>query len=538
MSVARALIVVAFVASTWTGASAQSEQDDRFFSDKEETKKTKKKTLWQGSITSTTFLFHEQATISDPLPGAAIGAENASRVDRVFTDLRLQADGRHLSGGDWDSRTDARARVTTSGTDGGSSFQSGTLGGREYELREMYLKRGGDKTDMFFGRQFVLDMAAIKIDGVRAEYRKNDQWKYLGFAGAHPARGSRSIETDYPMLQPIDPMAEATRVVPIAGGLGAAYRFEKFYGALGAVGILPRGNDRIDGSPEQTRAYLTANGYYRRSQKLDLYHFLVFDVEGANRQSFTNISVGVNYRPAPVMRVTASYDQIDTETLNVIAQTQLENPDIVNTPQVQNNIEVNRISSRSARVGVSVSFKENRYEVSTAGTLRQRPEIIVPTNDPAMEVTIDAAQSAEVLFRIVDRRSIKNTRIQLMFVSMFGVGDTNINNSTSNVYQLSGSKEIKDGLGMVELAFTYLASDDENRDAACLPADLLSCYGTSAVRSYSVSGTYFHRIKPDWLLIAGAEIGRQTLTTTEAGAAVAQAPILITSGFARIAYRF
>ena len=87
-------------------------EKDRFFVDKSDTAKTEKGTLVQGSLTSSTFAFHESGGALSA--NAAEGSEN-SGDSRLFTDLRLQTDFRHISGGRWDARIDGRIRFVNSG---------------------------------------------------------------------------------------------------------------------------------------------------------------------------------------------------------------------------------------------------------------------------------------------------------------------------------------------------------------------------------------------------------------------------------------
>ena len=116
---------------------------------------------------------------------------------------------------------------------------------------------------------------------LRIDHAKNARWTYLGFVGAYPLRGSRSITTDYP--RGVTPMGNpAARVIPVAGGFGAAYRTSRTYGALGGVAIVPTKKDAYTGAFEKPRVFVTTNGYARRSPKLDLYHYVVVDLTGAH----------------------------------------------------------------------------------------------------------------------------------------------------------------------------------------------------------------------------------------------------------------
>ncbi len=543
------VVVAAVVAGVVVGAvDARAQQPDRFFSDKVEVveagkkvKKKRRKQVTQGSLTSTSFAYRETAPIAQPLSGGAEGVENAARIMRVFTDLRGQVDARALSGSPWDARADARARLTTDG-----EFQAGAYGGKEYELRELHLRRTGSGSDWTVGRQFVLELAAVKVDGIRFD-AKSGKWSYLGFAGAYPARGSRSLLHDYP--QAIDAMGNSgKRIIPVAAGLGAAYRLDRLQGALGAVGILPRAEEQLPGDDpprqEKPRVFVTTNGYWRQSSNLDLFHFVVFDVEGSAARRLTNLTAGANWRPAPELRVAASVNRVDTETLNVVAQTRLEEPGPGPNAVVQNNIEVSRISQESARLGVSAAFAQQRFELSTSGTLRRRPEIIVKQQNwdqatPDMNVVvIPAAQAAEVTLQAVDRRSLKGHRIGASFTSIFGVGDANLYRTDASIVRLDAGRELRGGMAEYQVDLSYIASKDEAGTAAC-GLDPLTCFGTTSVNTLSVGGMLFYRFNLDWFAIGGASLGSQGITVTDpVDGPVKQPRILLTSGFLRVAYRF
>lgn len=526
---------------------AQSDPgEDRFFATKKadeddggrRKRRKSDETEYRGSLTSTTFAYRETGSISQPLAGAQVGAENASPVDRLFTDLRAQLDARHISGGSWDARFDARVRVTPD-----ERFQSGTFAGSEYEAREIYVFRKGKETDIKIGRQFVTELAAVKIDGLRIDYRTSPRWSYIGFAGAFPTRGSRSIVDDYPTGPPGMMGEPGEMIVPLAAGLGGEYRFDSYYGSLGLVGIYPNANDRVTGTLEKPRAFATANGYWRQSNELDIYHFAVLDLEGAAGFGITNLSLGINYRPTTDIRLTASVHRVDTETLNVVAQTRLEdqalNPADVNL--VQNNLLVSRIASQQARAGISAALAERRFELSVMGAVRERPEITLLPNMAADPIIISAYRSAEVTISAVDRRSFQGLRLGASFTSIFAIGEEQtVNRSDVNVARLTGSRLVSGGQGEVEVDLSYVTSRDQNnvRMELCGLLDPTSCFGTSAVTTYTLGALLYYRFKPDWFGVFAIRVGQQSLTTGDGGMEVAQPDILIASGFARIAYRF
>jgi hypothetical protein len=517
---------------------------DRFFIDKVDDESTEDSTLWQGSLTSTSFLHRETAGISDPLTmqGGATGAETATRFLRLFTDLRTQLDGRHIAGGSWDFRLDGRLRYVpnVNGADGWISFspQSGTFGGNEYDLRELYVTHGGERTDVTIGRQIVLDLAATKIDGARLDYASSETWTYLAFAGLYPVRGSRSVTTDYPTGIGMNGMATG-RVLPVAGGAGAAYRTQKSYGALGLVGIAPLGQDRATGGQEQPRVFATSNGYWRPALELDLFHYAVVDFLGSGGAALTNLSLGANWKPVPRMRLEGQINTIDTETLNIQAQTQLQDPNQQLPGVVNNEIAVSRIAQQSGRLSLSVGLGDTeRFEVSTSAQVRRRPDITLSTGMGSPAVTLKAAQAAEIMFQVVDRHSLADLRIGLMGLRSFGVGSANLARTSSTVVRLSASRSFADDKGEWEADLGYVSSKDDDIGQTCNTTMLATCWGTSSVSTASVSGFGMYRLSKDWLGVASLELADQSLHVSDAMRTVDQPTIIMITGLLRLSYRF
>jgi hypothetical protein len=524
-------------------ANTPSADEDRFFTDKIDDDETADSTLWQGSLTSTSFLHRETAGVAQPLSnvGGVVGTENAADFLRLFTDLRAQLDGRHISGGAWDFRFDGRARYVplVAGKDQWITWspQSGTFGGNEYDLRELYVSHSGERTDLTIGRQYVLDLAAVKFDGLRLDYASSETWTYIGFAGLYPVRGSRSIDTDYPVG--IDMAGNpAGRVLPVAGGLGAAYRTQKAYGALGVVGIAPLAKDRTNGLQEAPRAFATSNGYWRPSIDLDLYHYAVVDFVGSGGAALTNLSVGANWKPVPHLHVTAQVNSWDTETLVVQAQTQLNDPNQQLVGVVNNEIAVSRIASRSAHAGLSVALGESeRYEISTAAELRERPDISLSTGTGNPAITLKAAESAELMLQATDRRSFGGLRLSVFALRAFGVG-TSLDRTSTTVLRASAQRSFADDKGEWEADLGYSASKDDDIGVTCTSATLGTCWGASQVSTASIDGFAMYRLGDAWLGLASLELADQSLQTSNGATLVSQPAIIEITALLRLSYRF
>jgi hypothetical protein len=546
-------LMVLFLAAP---AGAQELGADRFFADTAEDEEDRETTTFDGSFTSTTFYYRESGGDVQPLDDQNPPFFSASPVDRLFTDLRTQLDAKHISGSRADFRADVRGRLntTTFTTDSAVEpdqenevpYQSGTLYGNELDVRELYIRRTGTTFDVGVGRQYSLELAATNFDGLKLE-SKGQRWKVIAFGGLYPSRISRDIREDYPEkdadLEMPGIQAGGGRVFPVAGGLGTGYRFENAHGAIGAVGILPLADDIETGTSEEARVFGTANGYWRPTSKVDFYHYLVVDAAGAAGAGLTNLTLGVNLQPTPSVRAYATVNRIDTETLNVIAQNKLEEPDPAAPAQVQNNIEVQRIAQDSARVGLSANFA-NRVEISTSGTLRRRGELRFENvngveEDPNDDVVFPAAQAADVTIGIVDRKSLGGTRLGLSGTRSFGVGNANLYRNRAYIGRLDLTKGFADDRAEFEGSLTYINSADDNRGVDCLLMDPLTCYGASEVQSVTAGLLLFYRFSQAWFVIANVNIGAQMSKSADTmGAPIDQPTILTTGGLLRVAFRF
>jgi hypothetical protein len=520
---------------------------DRFFVDKTDTSKTEKGTLVQGSLTSTSFGYHESGGTITP---AAAAIPSASQFNRLFTDLRLQTDLRHLSAGRWDARVDVRGRIVSDpGSVTGSGFvpasnstvQSGFLGKNELEIKELWLLRNGARSDLFFGRQFIPDLGGVKIDGLRVDYASSAKFTLLGFGGLYPIRSSRSITSDYTRLKS-NPDAQGNRSsagrFTGAAGFGAAYRTLDAYGSFGGVALVPL-------SSESPRVFGTSTGYWRYGTKLDFYHLAVVDLVGSNavNTGLTNLSLGVNYKPDQRLRATFSFNRIDTETLNVQAQAFLLNPDPgINV--VQNEAYLQRIATNQARASLSAGLGElQRFEVTAAAGYRRRGDIVLSAPPqmmglpPATTTLLAAAQSLEIYGAATDRRSFKQLRLGIDGARVFGVGSATYQRTTSLSLRAFASHELGNGHGEWEAEVAYSNSKDDNAGVNCI-GDIKSCFGASKSSVFSLGGSLFYRINRDWFVMVSAFLNRTSITHVDATASTDDPAVTGISGFLRAAYRF
>lgn len=512
---------------------------DRFFVDKIDTPATEGGTLIQGSLTSSSLAYIEKggdyppAVATNQSPGS-----NSAAYSRYFTDLRLQTDFRHIGGSRWEARIDARARVVNSPTAPteplpaapNGHVQSGLTGQNEYEVRELWLIRNGERTDFVLGRQFIADLAAVKIDGLRFDYASSKQLTFLGFAGLYPLRGSRSITTDYIALKnPADPTQSAGKFVG-AGGFGAAYRTPLAYGAFGGVALVPF-------EKEQPRVFATANGYYRPNPLLDIYHYALIDVVSSYGAQITNLTAGLNYKPHQRLRMTASVNHVDTDSLNIQAAAFYDSPQ--SNPVVQNEIALQRLSTSSARASISAGLGHlQRFELTAAMGFRYRPSFALNTYTAAggtpLTYQLDAAKSVDVYGSILDRNSIFDARIGIDAMQSYGVGAVAFQrNEMFSVRGFVG--HALGGRGEWEAEVSYTKTKDSGLTATCGAGTVPTCFGQSNGTVLSGGGALYYRASRDWFFIGQAYVSRTNLTS---GMLAADPAITGLTGYLRIAYRF
>jgi hypothetical protein len=493
-------------------------EKERFFIDKIDSESTEDSTLFQGNLTSSTLLYSESGGTLKGSAGQA-GAGSNSPFSRMFSDLRLQLDARHIRGGRWQARFDVRGRVTNDPADRSATsvsdntrVQAGFTGDNEAEIKELWITRPGDRIDVFLGRQFVPDLGAVKIDGLRLDYAKSDRVTLLGFVGAYPVRGSRSIDTDYPVLRRNDG-SDLGRTPPIAAGAGAAYRTALSYGSFGAGTVAPL-------KAERPRIFLTASGYTRNSSTLDLYHLALVDVVSESGFAVNNLSGGVNFRPSPALHLTASVNHVDTETLNVQAKAFLETPDAIG---VRNDTAVRRVSSTQIRGGVSVALGQlQQLEVSVGLAGRYRPEVDVGG------AKFQEATSIDVTGQIV-HRNLLSSRIGADFIRSFSLGDVAAR-SLFLTYRGFLSREFRQGRGSWEAEVAYSSTKDDNVMGLLL--------GTSATKTVSFAGNVYYRLRTSLFVMGSAAVGRLQLDTLEGTTVLEDPAVLSLTGYFRLGYRF
>lgn len=548
-SLATALVVAP------ASADAQETRLDRFQAEKA----AEDETVTQGRLTSSTFFFQELG--DSVVNGANEVADNASPVTRLYTELRAQLGLTQPGLNRLDVRADARVRMVLPcdfafvsdpaaglppeqlGQDK-CRTQSGTYGGNEYEIRELYGRRAGGELELQGGRQFVGEVAATKIDGIKATYTLDGNWSLIGFGGLAPSRISRSLLDDYD-----------EGVLPIAAGAAGAYRYGGYFGSVGAAGIVPLVTSNAD-AEIQPRIFVTSNGYWRPSELLDVYHYVSVDLSGASTDEvsdqLTNLSLGANVKPVEDLRITATLQHFSTDTLDEFARLRLD--DAAQNDIVQNNVDVLRLSSQAARLGVSLALMEQRFEVSTSFQVRHRPsQAICSGSDPECSVvgldTTEDAWSGEAMVSLVDRQSIGGLRLGASVINMFGLYELGLGNDSygrSNflVARLDASRVLMKELVTVDADLAYLHAEDVGGSGCAAEPNVgvppLSCYGTAIVDTISGGATVYYRFQPDWFALVTANAALQMFDAPSPAARMERLASTNTgiTGFLRLAYRF
>jgi hypothetical protein len=480
-------------------------------------------------LTLSTFAYREHGDDAAPFITSTRAAPvpNASPVRRYFGDLRAELTGDGLT-------IDGRVRQTTS-----QRYQSGAVGGGEYELRAVSYKLGGSNTSLVLGRQFIDAVASTKIDGVAVAHRFGEVFSATVFGGTYPALGSRSLDTDYPTIKNADGTTGGS-LIPVTGGLGLSWRTPDVHGDLGLAMIQSLQNVNRSTDSDKSRIFASSSGFYRPTRALDIYHFGVLDLAGGVR--LANGSVGVDLHPIPSVQLTASYHHINNDLLQVAARNLLTDPDLLLAQQglavVQNNISVLHLASDTARGGISLAIAHARFELSASAGLHKRAAVDVPLSD-GTSLTFAEVQSSDVTFNLLDRDSVAGMRIALSgTITSPGAGVPN--RSSGEIVRVSAGRSFRNNNGewIVDGMWESYKDAGAGTSSCATNADLLACYGTAKTTAVQLGGFVSWRVGREWLLFADTHAGLQDATSTAVNGAVTWPKIWTVTGFARIQWRF
>ncbi len=463
------------------------------------------------------------------------GSQDAAPGKLLYTDIRgfLKAD--HIQGGKWQGVGDLRLRVASNGAQEFPMMQTGMaagstargwLGGNEYQLREGYVLRRGDKVDLALGRQVLLDVDAIRIDGLRAVYRKSDAWELGAFAGLYPNPFSRTIDDDY---KPADANKRTITEMPVAGGAWAGYRYNRVYGALGlaAVDYRDKPDPAIPADP--LRTFVSSQGYFRVKTGVDVFHYGVLDLTGPAKQQLMNLQVGLHWRAKPRVLIEAGVSRMSTYAIAIYVRDILQPIGATPPPagSIVNNLVLARMGADEARVGATYNMIEKRVDVW--GTLRYRKrDALDNANLPAVIAALPPESMYDVSAGIRQKKSLGGWTLS-------ATGDLISGLHTDTYWITAGGQRtfLKDKLD-VELDVMYVSYKDVCPAAATDP----TCGGNIQGTTIRPGGSIVYLRDKHWVIIGDYRLTLNSAKAVNAGVSSPRPDITGHSLFVRAQYSF
>ncbi len=476
-------------------------------------------------LTMSSFLYRESGADAPAVVDRGAELENASPVKRYFGDLRLQLDRAGLA-------IDTRVRQTTS-----QRFQSGAVGGSEYELRALAYRLGSARTSATVGRQLIDEAGASRIDGVAGRRQLTTLASAVVFVGALPLLGSRSLATDYPRLRD-DTGALGAPLVPAIAGLGARYQGADLHGSLGLAGVYVAQEVADATAAERTRVFASSSGYWRPAAIADLYHYAVVEVSGQAGGRLTNGSLGLDLRPTPAVQVTASVHHVATEVFELTARDLLADPDPAAGPIVQNDLTLIQSSQDAARVGASLALARGRFELSGHAGAQRRPELAVALADGSGQLAFPEARSVEAGFEVVDRRLAGKVRVSLGGQVSRPVGDQLASRARSELLRVLVRAPFAADRGEADVDVSAYHFADVRPAAACTNLAALSCLGAAETRAAQVGALVSWRVGAEWVVLADAHVGVRDSTSTNLTSMVTWPRVVAFTGLLRLQWRY
>jgi len=478
-------------------------------------------------LTLSTFLYRETGADAPAITDQGAMLQNASPVRRSFGDLRTELSAGGLA-------VDARIRQTTS-----DRYQAGASGGGEYELRTLAYRLGSAAMALTVGRQTIDAVGTTRIDGAAVIRALTPGLAATLFAGAYPALGSRSLDTDYVRARNPDG-SDGALVVPLTGGLGVAYRAADYHGDLGVAAVRVVQDIADAPAAERSRVFATSSGYWRPAASLDVYHFAVLDLAGASGVSLTNGSLGVDARPVAEVQLTASLHHVSTDVLQIAARTLLSDPDPSAIGIVQNNLAVTRISQDVARGVASVALADQRFELSASGGLHRRPEVRIALADGSGAAVFPEARSADATLAVLDRRSLAGLRVQLSGTLTAPIGGGTASRARGTLVRLAVSRGFAAQRGQIEA--DVMAERFRDVDAAtgmCMTSlDAFACYGTSTTIAGQAGALASWRVGRDWLVLGDVHAGYRDVRSSSVAGPIAWPRVVSVTSFIRLQWRY
>lgn len=470
------------------------------------------------------YLTEEQAQ-----PKIVAGTPNAPAVDGPlnlgYGDLRLTLDGRRVDPAEhWDLHLDGRIRVTgseylqgltnssttsgqpgtTAGTPASNSVTTarGYLGGREYQLYEMWARGRYGKVDIQLGRQIVMEADALRLDGVRVIVQAHKRWRVAVYGGGYADPYSRSVTTDYIKGAPA-----------FAGGVNTRYDYDKIWGSVSANVAWLDGKD--DGGPvslsttngslttdyhtENIRAWATWTNFWRPIKYLDLYNDLVVDLWGAAHTQLTRANIFVAVHANQHLTIRAGYDHLSAIAIEMYLTRLLNDRTQFQMGSIENNLTLSRTARDEGRfdlegvAGRTVFIAQGRVRRRVLDTPSNDSQFVYPqgVSNAGQQIAPGLAYDATV--------SVRNSgSLWKLRPSLWGTYLKDYR--ARNIYAGGGlGRDFLDDRLSVDLNFVYAHTWDDhatldrtcatNGTTASLVTTLQTCFGTRRGNDYQIGVT-------------------------------------------------
>jgi hypothetical protein len=224
----------------------------------------------------------------------------------------------------------------------------------------------------------------------------------------------------------------------------------------------------------------------------------LIDLYGSQGAGLTNLSLGGNYKPNPRLRLTASVNRVDVDTLAVQANAFLADPE--NQPIVQNETYFRRLATNVGRVGVSAGLgRFQRFELSFQAAYRYRPGVAIPQGDGTVEIPLEATKGS-ISTRSSSTAVRSRTSVSESTESRsFGRGRVAFNRSEILALRAFASRELR-----TATASGRPRSSTRRRRTprlASTASNVYTCYGSSLGSILQAGANLYYRYNRDWFLL-------------------------------------
>jgi hypothetical protein len=457
---------------------------------------------------------------------------NASPDTLFWGDLRARLEADHISGGSFDFLGDFRLRFTpdeytvppVGTTTTPVTTSRGWIGGKEYDLRELFARYGGESASFSVGRMILRDLDAMTVDGASFAGRTSPSFEYGLAAGLFPNPYSRSLTTDYKFA------ADDSRSVtgyPAAVGAWGGYRYAQFYGSVGAGAIFPRNTS--PGFKEDNRIFVTAHGYARVSPTVNFFHYGVVDAAGAAGAQLTNLQLGADWMATTPLRIELAYSHMSTYAIETYFRNYLE---VVTDPAiVTNNLDVARMAADEGRLGANYDFGAG---LDMFGQLRYRRRDAIETSQlNPIVASLPAEAQVDVSAGVRKKNAVAGW--ELGGNAAYITGDR----TTALYVTVHGTHSYLEDRMDLDLDLGYVNYKDAVTQLAVDPTGMMPPVQTGGQASGSTlraGGQVVFRQTDHWMYLADLHLGYNTSST--AALAPRDSTILETIGLFRVQYSF